>query len=83
MRASEDGEVQEPTFRFSDLAFQEADRGKYDQLQQLTTTLKQNHTKYINTSVTDAKKQYNQPHCKPLDLAFNAQREYYHNYQPV
>ena len=72
-----EGPAPKPTLRYSDLAFEEADKVKYEQLQQLTTTLKMNHTKHINLSLNEAKIQFKRPHSKPLALAFNAQRDYY------
>ena len=71
-KISLEGSAPEPKFRYSDLAFEEADKVKYEQLQQLTTTLKMNHTKHINSSLNEAKIQFKRPHCKPLALAFNA-----------
>ena len=46
----------EPTFRYNDLTFEEANRGKYKQYRRLTITLKQNLTKYINAGLADLKK---------------------------
>ena len=72
-----EGPPSELTFRYSDLAFEEPDKVKYEQLQKLTTTLKMSHTWHINLSLNEAKTQFNKPHTEPLTKAFDAQRNLY------
>ena len=54
---------QEPHYRYSDLTFENvANQQSYEQYQRVAVSLKQNHTKWINSGLNRLKKQSKQPH---------------------
>ena len=68
----------EPQFRYLDLAFEDVgNQQSYEQYQRLAVTLKQNHTKLINTGLDEPKKQNKQPDNKSLAQMVSATRDYY------